>query len=233
LDVRRWLSIAALGVAVCASCGVDEIDIDGKACPCADGYACDDATQTCVKLGAATGGTDAGSDGAAGAGGTSTGGANTGGTNTGGTNTGGTNTGGANTGGTSTGGANTGGAGTGGGSGGGIACGGSTCSVPADKCCHSSDGVTANGTCTPTATACLTGFVEMFCDEASDCGGGGVCCERLSQVGNLTHIHCEAQLADCKPLGSGSATTLCNPAAPDCPSGKSCVATTRGYSRCE
>jgi len=46
------------------SCSVDEIDLDGKACPCATGYRCDEARQICVHDGA-----DASVGGTAGVGG--------------------------------------------------------------------------------------------------------------------------------------------------------------------
>src|SRR5258706_3301834 len=36
------------GAAIFASCTVSEIDLDGKRCPCADGWTCIEATQLCV-----------------------------------------------------------------------------------------------------------------------------------------------------------------------------------------
>lgn len=228
LPARRSLAVA-LGLAAWAgACTVEEVDLTGKECPCADGYVCDSATQSCQKPGASGGsssGGAAGTGGAAGssgAGGTSTGG--TGGSSTGGT--GGAGTGGAGTGGT-------GGAGTGGATGAGVTCGAVSCPVATQKCCHADDGTSAAGSCTASATLCLTGFVNMFCDEPGDCGSGKVCCERLSLSGNLNSVQCEASTADCKPLGSGSAALVCNPTSPNCPSGKSCVKTSRGYARCE
>ncbi|MBI3203479.1 MAG: hypothetical protein HYZ29_18215, partial [Myxococcales bacterium] len=128
-----------------------------------------------------------------------------------------------------------GGSGATGGSGasGAVKCGSSSCSLPGNKCCHADDGVSAAGTCTAQTTLCAVGFVDMFCDEPADCGAGKVCCERISQVGNLNSIKCEATVADCKPLGSGTASLACNPAAPSCPMNQSCVATSRGYSHCQ
>ena len=41
-----------------AACRVPDLDLDGKHCPCASGYTCDTATDTCI----ATGGGDAGGD---------------------------------------------------------------------------------------------------------------------------------------------------------------------------
>ena len=251
LPARRSLAVA-LGLAAWAgACTVEEVDLTGKECPCADGYVCDSATQSCQKPGASGGsssGGAAGTGGAAGssgAGGTSTGGTGgsstggTGGSGTGGAGTGGTGgsgTGGSGTGGTGgagTGGAGTGGAGTGGATGAGVTCGAVSCPVATQKCCHADDGTSAAGSCTASATLCLTGFVNMFCDEPGDCGNGKVCCERLSFGGNLNSVQCEASTADCKPLGSGSAALVCNPTSPNCPSGKSCVKTSRGYARCE
>ena len=133
------LLVAVLGVGAtwvaATACTVDAVSLEGKKCPCADGYVCDALSKTCVADGLSFGGVagkDGGSGGAAGASGTGglagdggtggTGGVKTGGTGGGGTGgTGGTGgvktggTGGGGTGGTGgTGGVKTGGTGGGG-----------------------------------------------------------------------------------------------------------------------
>ena len=147
------LLVAVLGVGAtwvaATACTVDAVSLEGKKCPCADGYVCDALSKTCVADGLSFGGVagkDGGSGGAAGASGTGglagdggtggTGGVKTGGTGGGGTGgTGGTGgvktggTGGGGTGGTGgTGGVKTGGTGGGGtgGTGGGGTGGGGT-----------------------------------------------------------------------------------------------------------
>jgi len=40
---------------VCAGCTVGELDVVGKACPCPDGFSCDDDSQTCVEGNAGSG----------------------------------------------------------------------------------------------------------------------------------------------------------------------------------
>ncbi len=114
------LLVAVLGVGAtwvaATACTVDAVSLEGKKCPCADGYVCDALSKTCVADGLSFGGVagkDGGSGGAAGASGTG-GLAGDGGTGgTGGVKTGGT--GGGGTGGTGgTGGVKTGGTGGGG-----------------------------------------------------------------------------------------------------------------------
>jgi len=207
-----------------SACSVDEIDLDGKKCPCADGYVCDSTSNTCVKEGASSGGAGgtSGSGGASGSAGSSSGGAS---------GSAGSASGGASG---SAGSASGGASGSGGTNGEGIVCGTSKCSVATQVCCHADDGVTADGSCTDTGTACGSGFIVMQCDDPSDCGTGSeVCCERLSQVGHVNSIQCETASANCKPLGSGTSAELCLPGNGDCPAGKTCIQTTRGYYRCE
>lgn len=68
--MRWWASAGLLFV---ASCSVDEIDLSGKSCPCAGGWHCDVATDTCVEDGAG-GASGAGSGGVSGSGTGATGG---------------------------------------------------------------------------------------------------------------------------------------------------------------
>lgn len=66
---QSWLiaSTAAWAGSLLLACSVDEVDLEGKACPCADGWECDAATQTChrpVAAGGGAGGTEGGLGGA-------------------------------------------------------------------------------------------------------------------------------------------------------------------------
>ena len=47
--VRRGLVVSSFALASgIAGCSIEELDLEGKACPCADGYRCDDFTGLCV-----------------------------------------------------------------------------------------------------------------------------------------------------------------------------------------
>ncbi len=116
----RRAAVWALVPGLCLpACTVDEVDVEGKACPCAEGYVCNSMKNRCELPGgdagssggsSSTGGTAGGTPGTGGssaAGGTSnTGGASNGGTGgasnggTGGTSSGGTSSGGTSSGGT-------------------------------------------------------------------------------------------------------------------------------------
>lgn len=82
--MKHWL-LAAMGAALCvplaSSCSVEEIELEGKDCPCADGWECNTTTNKCFQPGSAgTGGTGgAGGSGGSGASG-GTGGGGKGGT---------------------------------------------------------------------------------------------------------------------------------------------------------
>ncbi|MCL4754498.1 MAG: hypothetical protein KJ015_30370, partial [Myxococcales bacterium] len=74
MEVRlgRWL-VAGFGAAVAwvlgAGCTVEAVDLEGKKCPCADGYYCDSTSGKCVagdKPSGGTGGTDGGGTGGTG-----------------------------------------------------------------------------------------------------------------------------------------------------------------------
>src|SRR5262245_19974770 len=45
-------SLAGIGIGaiIFASCSLDEIDLSGKACPCSEGWACDDKLKTCFPV---------------------------------------------------------------------------------------------------------------------------------------------------------------------------------------
>jgi formylglycine-generating enzyme len=46
--VTRALVVGSLGLAGIAGCSIEGLELQGKACPCADGYRCDDFTRLCV-----------------------------------------------------------------------------------------------------------------------------------------------------------------------------------------
>jgi hypothetical protein len=41
--------VAAIAIAAAAACSVDDVDLDGKQCPCTTGWICDTPTNTCVR----------------------------------------------------------------------------------------------------------------------------------------------------------------------------------------
>jgi hypothetical protein len=59
----RRLVIDLAAVAIASGCMVPSLDLDGKQCPCAGGYTCDTASNTCVRGGIADAGADGNGDG--------------------------------------------------------------------------------------------------------------------------------------------------------------------------
>ncbi len=52
--------LGGLWIACCVGgCVLSKVSLDGKACPCGSGYACDSATQICIRNGSTDGGLDA------------------------------------------------------------------------------------------------------------------------------------------------------------------------------
>lgn len=49
--MSRRIALACAALAASAACSVDPLDLSGKRCPCADGFVCDDATESCVAAG--------------------------------------------------------------------------------------------------------------------------------------------------------------------------------------
>jgi hypothetical protein len=107
-----------------------------------------------------------------------------------------------------------------------------SCAKPTLKCggtlCESSGkdryATSYSGCCSETTWSCVTtcGFANIaFCDEASDCALGNVCC--YFQPSNPSETRCVAA-SECVAGVNLSATQVCNPSvANECPAGKSCV----------
>jgi len=249
---RRCSSLWLLSVLL-AGCTVDEIDFGGKACPCADGYVCDVASNVCVKPGSGAGGTagavsgggggpSGGSGGVAGTGGTPSGGsggiAGSGGIPSGGSGgspsggSGGTPSGGS--GGTPSGGSGGTPSGGSGGAGGtastqGIQCSGVACDAATQDCCW--DNSIASGVCVAKGT-CANSTIS--CDDAQDCAGA-FCCARFKSGGGLNSALCVATAGECTPAANGSVELWCDAAAgAGCPTTKSCTGTSvlTGYQTC-
>jgi len=251
---RSSLWIASLLV---AGCTVEEIDLEGKVCPCASGYVCDVASNQCVKPGSGTGGTAGGASGgggspsggsggtpSGGSGGTASGGSGgtasggTGGTPSGGSGgtpsggSGGTASGG--TGGTPSGGSGGTPSGGSGGAGGtvstqGIQCSGVSCDTATQECCW--DNAATSGVCVAKGT-CANSAIQ--CDDAQDCAGA-FCCARLKSGGDLNSVLCVTSAGDCMPSGGGSVELWCDAAAgTGCPAPKACTGTSAlgGYEIC-
>ena len=58
----KLLLLASLSAAFLSACVLSPLDLDGKACPCAEGFTCDDERDVCV---ASTGARDGGAADAA------------------------------------------------------------------------------------------------------------------------------------------------------------------------
>ncbi len=224
-SLRPTLVACAWSVAV-TGCSVEPVSLDGKACPCEDGWTCEPTSNRCVAPGSVASGGAAGAN-TGGASGAATGGAS--GAATGGTS-------GAATGGT--GGAPSGGSGgsSGGGTGGtagvatggaggipgqaGIFCPGGACDVKTQACCRNPAVSTFEGQCVAANGACSD--VKMFCDDNADCGGApNVCCAEIHPNGLLKgDVTCRTS---CSSSGGASWEVLCYPGLPAaCPSGMTC-----------
>jgi len=57
--IARLLGAVTLAVGL-AGCTVGDVDLEGRRCPCADGYVCDSVRNVCVRPGDGAGGADAG-----------------------------------------------------------------------------------------------------------------------------------------------------------------------------
>lgn len=244
----RW-SYAVLGVGALwvagAGCTVEAIDLEGKKCPCADGYYCDPNTGTCKpgdKPSGGSGGTDggSGSGGSAGSGGLSGGGgvAGSGGLSGGGGvggGVGGTGGGVGGSGGT---------AGTGGGSGGvGGGTGGTGGCLTTQKLCNGSCvskysttyGCASTTSCSPCPAA------PSGTNSTAACTGTGPSCGiscTSSNYGNCdgqASNGCETPLNASDPANCGKCNRTCsttNASSATC-SGSSCnTACNPGYGNC-
>ena len=231
------LLVAVLGVGAtwvaATACTVDAVSLEGKKCPCADGYVCDALSKTCVADGLSFGGVagkDGGSGGAAGASGTG-GLAGDGGTGgTGGVKTGGT--GGGGTGGT--GGGGTGGGGTGGtgGTGGGCPTGQKLCDGACVSTSSPTHGCASTMSCNPcpsgqpNATAsCFVGFCGITCNSSS---WGN--CDMISSNGCETPLNASGSTAHCGKCNRSC--SINHAAATTCTTGSCAPLCTDGYGNC-
>jgi hypothetical protein len=102
-----------------------------------------------------------------------------------------------------------------------VECGDTTCHGPKAACCVGSQGSTKE--CFELGGACGGAIIE--CGGRENCGGGQVCCLRLTNGGSPPHASCTAE----DTCAGGEQFVFCR-GDEDCPKGKVCAPTTGAFS---